>query len=380
VEVIHCIDAYQLLSGRRPNAAYDNHPNVTVHGLKSPFGLFSPLATHQTGFPFFKSARIRRILEKGFDVIHYHNISLVGGPKVLEYGQGIKLYTMHEYWLVCPTHVLFKFKNAVCTRPQCFACGLIYKRPPQWWRHLGLMQTGIQHVDAFIAPSSFSKEMHQRMGFNAPIVHMPLFVPANDQRPPQFEQPQLGECERPYFLFVGRLEKLKGLQTLIPVFHRYHKARLLVAGMGNYESTLRRMAEDSDNVRFLGHVSGQQLQSLYRRSVALIVPSICYDAAPLVAIEAFRERTPAVVRNLGGMPEIVQESGGGFIYDTEEQLVSAMDKLLHDPLRRRKLGLNGYKAYLEKWTPEAHLKRYFELICDIAAAHARPLVREANQA
>jgi hypothetical protein len=48
---------------------------------------------------------ILQILETGFDVIHYHNISLVGGPTILAYGQGIKLYTMHEYWLVCPTHV-----------------------------------------------------------------------------------------------------------------------------------------------------------------------------------------------------------------------------------------------------------------------------------
>jgi hypothetical protein len=39
---------------------------------------------------------ILQILETGFDVIHYHNISLVGGPTILAYRQGIKLYTMHE--------------------------------------------------------------------------------------------------------------------------------------------------------------------------------------------------------------------------------------------------------------------------------------------
>ena len=79
------------------------------------------------------------------------------------------------------------------------------------------------------------------------------------------------------------------------------------------------------------------------------------------------------------MPEIIQESGGGFIYDTEEKLVGALDKLLQDPLCRRQLGLNGYNAYQEKWTAEAHLKRYFELISDIAAARAHPPVREASQ-
>ena len=99
---------------------------MTVHGLKSPFGLLSPLATQQTGYPLLKAKRILEILSKGFDVIHYHNISLVGGPKILEYGDGIKLYTMHDYWLVCPTHALFRFNRAPCIQPYCFLCTLVY--------------------------------------------------------------------------------------------------------------------------------------------------------------------------------------------------------------------------------------------------------------
>src|SRR6516162_6538286 len=102
VNVIHCIDSYRLLAGREPDRPYEDHPNVTVHGLQSPFGFCSPLATQQTGSPLFKSRRIRQILEESFDVIHYHNISLVGGPRILEYGNGIKLYTIHDYWFLCP--------------------------------------------------------------------------------------------------------------------------------------------------------------------------------------------------------------------------------------------------------------------------------------
>src|SRR5262249_27357569 len=61
VEVIHCIDAYRLRARQPPTQSYENHPNVTVHGLKSPLGFLSPLASQQTGFPFFKFARTRRI-------------------------------------------------------------------------------------------------------------------------------------------------------------------------------------------------------------------------------------------------------------------------------------------------------------------------------
>ncbi len=371
VEVIHCIDAHRYLAGREPVATYEDHPNVTVHGLKSPFGFLSPLATQQTGFPFFKSARIRQILETGFDVIHYHNISLVGGPKILEYGQAIKLYTMHEYWLVCPTHTLFRFNRAACTKPHCFLCTSTYKRPPQWWRYLGLLAAAVEHVDAFIAPSRFCKDVHRRMGIDAPIVHLPNFVPAAEAISLAFEQP-LGEVAGgSYFLFVGRLEKLKGLQTLIPIFRHYRRAQLLIAGAGSEESRLRRLAGGSTNIHFLGYLSDRQLQAVYRRAVAVIVPSLCYEIFALVIIEAFRQQTPAIVRNLGGMPEVIAESGGGFAYNTDEELVAAMDKLLTDPPCRRELGLRGYEAYQRQWTPEAHLQRYFALIGEMAVGRGK---------
>ena len=366
VEVIHCTDAYRL-SDRRPVGSYEDHPNVTVHGLHSPVGFLSPLATHQTGRPLFKSAQIKKILSQGFDVIHYHNISLVGGPRILQYGEGIKLYTMLEYWLVCPTNVLFKYNQAPCIRPSCFTCGLTYKRPPQLWRHFGLLSSAVKHVDAFIAPSLFSKEIHQKMGLNVPMVYIPYFVPteAAGARSNDFPGDELKE---PYFLFVGRLEKLKGLQTLIPIFHKYPKARLLVAGAGSYEPRLRTMAGNASNIQFLGRKHDRELQALYRHAVAVIVPSICYDASPLVTYEAFTQKTPVIVRKLGGMAQPVEESGGGFIYETDQELITAMDQLLNDSSRRNRLGAYGHRAFDEKWSVDAHLRSYFQLIRQIALA------------
>ncbi|UCC63887.1 MAG: glycosyltransferase, partial [Anaerolineae bacterium] len=75
---------------------------------------------------------------------------------------------------------------------------------------------------------------------------------------------------------------------------------------------------------------------------------------------------PAIVRNLGGMPEIIEESGGGFVYETEEELVAAMDQLLADLSFRDEVGRRGYQAYQRKWTAEAHLERYFALIGEVA--------------
>jgi glycosyltransferase involved in cell wall biosynthesis len=229
-------------------------------------------------------------------------------------------------------------------------------------------------VDTFIAPSHFSKEKHYQMGLNVPIVYLPNFVPTALEEVPSTSEPPFHQTsDKPYFLFVGRLEKLKGLHTLIPVFQRYHKAQLWIAGKGSEESILRQLAAGSDNIRFLGFLSDHQLQPLYRRAAAVIVPSICYEVFGLVILEAFRQQTPAIVRNLGGMPEVIEESGGGFIYDTEQELLAAMDRLLTHPNERRELGRRGYLAYQQKWTPEAHLQRYLALIHELAAARGRSL-------
>lgn len=368
VSVIHCLDAYLSAAKKEPEQAYEDHPNVTVYGLKSAFGIISPLTTHQTGAPYFKSAKIKKILSADFDVIHYHNISLVGGPKVLSYGRCIKLYTMHEYWLVCPTHMLFKFQREPCTARECLRCTLSHGRPPQWWRYTGLLQQASRHVDAFIAPSRFSKELHDRE-LDLPTVHLPYFVPhselqATDDRP----APQ----DLPYFLFVGRLSALKGVQTLIPVFRSYPKAQLWIAGSGDYEKHLKQMAQDCDNIRFLGFQSGQQLESLYRGAIGLIVPTLYYEIFGLVIVEALRQHTPVIVRNIGGMPELVRESGGGLIYDSEETLRAAMDKLAMDLSYRDELGERGHRHYIKQWTPEVYLDKYFHLVDQIASGKLSP--------
>ena len=372
VEVIHCIDAYRILARQEPTRTYHDHPNVTVHGLRSRFGFLSPLSTHQTGFPLFKSAHIQKILEKRFDVIHYHNISLFG-PNILKYGKGIKLYTMHEYWLVCPTHTLFKFNRSPCTRPHCFFCSLTYKRPPQWWRYFPLLKVMVKHVDAFIALSQFSKDIHDQMELSLPIVHIPGFVPNQEAVSSTPDSSTVQTVGDPYFLFVGRLRKLKGLQTLIPVFRQYHRAKLLIVGTGEDEPSLRRLAEGMVNIQFLGYLSGQKIEALYRSATALIVPSICFESFPLVILEAFRTQTPVIVRNLGGMLESIRESSGGFVYDTEEELIMAMNKLLEDPSCRHELGLRGYQAYQRNWTDDVHLKRYLGLIHDIAMKRGQTL-------
>jgi glycosyltransferase involved in cell wall biosynthesis len=241
-----------------------------------------------------------------------------------------------------------------------------YKRPPQWWRYSNLLETAVRNVDAFLAPSQFSEEIHAAMDLDIPIVRLPLFVPMPDG---DTESPDAADKKgvTPYFLFVGRLEHLKGLHTLIPLFRAYRKAQLVIAGTGAEEHALQRLAAESPNIRFVGQVTGAELQSLYRNAVAVIVPSISFEVFPLVVLEAFSHRTPVVVRALGGMTEAVVQSQGGYTYENDGQLLEAIDELVEQPEKRTLLGMRGFEAYRDNWSPDAYFSRYLGLIDEINA-------------
>ena len=362
VDVIHCKDSYFLLQTDALKDGYPNHPNVNVYGMKSRVGLLSPLLTQQTGMPVLKRRFIKSKLEEtGYDVIHYHNMSLIG-ITALTYGNAIKLYTTHEHWLICPMHVLWKFNRAVCQKRSCFLCTLAAKRPPQLWRYTGMLEKILQNIDTFISPSRFTKRKHLEEGLNIPILHIPYFLPQANKTTANNESDEPSPNNRPFFLFVGRLEKIKGLQNLIPVFKKLADYDLLVAGDGAYRNELQKTAEDTSNIKFLGRLSYEELQKLYQKALAVIVPSICYEVFGIIIIEAFSLKTPVIVNKFGAMPEVVEDSGGGFVYNNEDELVTAMEKLAKDQNLRTTLGEKGYQAYLRYWSEDAHIERYLNLV------------------
>jgi glycosyltransferase involved in cell wall biosynthesis len=258
-------------------------------------------------------------------------------------------------------HVLWKFNREVCTKQSCFRCQVAGKRPPQLWRQTGLMESSLKHVDCFLSPSRFTMAKHLDGGLKVPIRHMPYFLPA----PPASSDHSSNGAARPYFLFVGRLEEIKGLQNIIPVFRNQKKYDLLVAGDGEYRNALSALAADSPNIKFLGRLNQDELGALYRSARAVIVPSICYETFGIIIIEAFARRTPVIVNDLGALPEVVVDSGGGFIYGNAEQLEDAIEKLGADPDLRRELGENGYAAYTKYWNEDAHLENYLGLIKEL---------------
>jgi glycosyltransferase involved in cell wall biosynthesis len=363
VTVVHSVDAYRTLGGPPPAGPFPNHPNVELVPLAGRIPPARSLATYLTGRPALQARALTAAMSsRRFDVTHFHNVSLIGGPGVLGLGSGVKLYTLHEHWLACPMHVLWKNDRALCEQPTCVRCSLAYRRPPQPWRYTGLLERSIRHVDLFLAPSAFTAEEHARRGLRLPTRVLPYFLPDDGERGRD------GEREgRPFFLFVGRLERLKGITDLVDTFARYPGADLLVAGDGRLTGRLRRDVAALPNVRLLGFVHPDQLRSLYARAVALVVPSLCYEVFGIVALEAFAQHTPVIVRDRGGLTEVVQRSGGGFTYRTEAELVEAMDRLRADPSLRGRLGSLGHAALVEHWSETPHLDGYFDAIESVRA-------------
>ncbi len=367
VDVVHCVDAYHLLHPGEPEITFAEHPKVVRHGLRSGLGWVSPLASHQTGRPYLKLGPIKELLSaRHYDVIHYHNISLLG-PDILRLkppdGRVIKLYTTHEHWLICPTHVLWKFNSRACEKPECLRCTLLAKRPPQLWRYTGLLAKASRQVDEFVSPSRFTARMHAERGFSEPVAHLPYFIERSDR---DWQKPGPPPQERPYFLFVGRLEVIKGLHTLIDLWDQVEGCDLLVVGTGGYEGELRRQASRNPRIRFLGALSQEELGTLYFHAMACIVPSITYETFGIIIIEAFARKTPAIVRNLGALPEVIEDSQGGFTYQNEDELLEAIRRIASNPGLRNELGENGYRAFLKYWSREAHMVLYFELLAEVA--------------
>lgn len=377
VVVVHDVDAYMTLAGREPEPSPSDGA-VEVIPLRSRAGLVSNLLTHQTGHPVVHRKRLRRLLEPGaFDIVWFHNISLIGGPGVLSFGDGLKIYEAHEHWLVCPTHVLWRYNQEVCDARRCLRCAISYWRPPQLWRYLGGVERQFDHVDAFIAKSEFSRQKHKEFGFSRGMEVIPYFLPNHAAAP---EAPESPPHNRPYFLFVGRLEQLKGLDEVIPLFADYPDADLIIIGTGTHEATLRRQAADIDTVHFLGRLDPDDVSRYYRSAIALVVPSVGFETFGVILIEAFREGTPVIARDIGPFGEIVNRCNGGILFSNTDELRQAMRRLQERPDERRDMGASARAGFERWWSEAAVLQTYTRTLQRIALEKGRHHVAESLEA
>ena len=357
VTVVHSVEGYDALGGApHPPATHDGPVRlVAVDGSR-----LSAVATYLSGRPLLARDRIASVLDEDFDVLHFHNPSLLGGPGLLRMGRALKLYTAHEQWLVCPTHVLWQDGRRLCIERHCVRCTLRHRRPPQPWRHSSIVDDAVAELDVLIAPSAASAALHQRFAGSVPIEQLPHFVPDPGMRS---APPAAGV---PYLLFAGRLEPIKGAETLLPVMRRLGDVRLVVAGTGSREPALRRAASDLPSLELVGWQDAPALDALMRGALAVVVPSPGHEAFGLVAVEALARGVPAIVRDFGALGELAAGSDAVEPYRSDDELVAAVTRLRASPRERVRLGAVARSDYLSRFGEEQHMRAYFDLVARAA--------------
>ncbi|MFN8505960.1 MAG: glycosyltransferase [Dehalococcoidia bacterium] len=147
--------------------------------------------------------------------------------------------------------------------------------------------------------------------------------------------------DAPVLLWVGRLEKLKGVDILISALAELEEpgVTLLIVGGDDRASALRaelqRQAEEAGvaaNVRFEGPVAHDRLPIYYSAADVCVVPSY-YESFGLVAVEAMACGTPVVASRVGGLVSTVVEGVTGYLipWRCPEPFAEKLEVLLHNP-------------------------------------------------
>ncbi|MEZ5921060.1 MAG: glycosyltransferase family 4 protein [Parvularculaceae bacterium] len=360
--IVHNVDAYRALNGPR-QPEFQAHENIRSVRLETKTPLLSTILMHQLGSPALHQRTLDQVFENDeYDVIWYNNASLAGAPAILKRGNALKVYEAHEHWLICPTHVLWRFGRERCDEKHCLRCVLSYRRPPQLWRMTGALDSALNEIDLFIAKSEFSRNKHAEFGFSHPMSVIPYFLPNAPNTKAETPRPQ----ERPYFLFVGRLEKIKGLQDVIPTFANFDGADLIVVGAGEYEEELQSIAAGNPRIKFTGRLAADDIAQYYQHAEALIVPSICFETFGIIIVEAFRQGAPVIARRLGPFPEIINACGGGLVFDTTADLENAINSIVNNPSLRQELSSNARRGFDDLWSEDAVIGRYFSELHKVA--------------
>src|SRR3989442_15097566 len=198
----------------RPDLDDAGDGGVIRHPIKAATGRFQPLSAWIFGAPPSVRRHHRQLVDQVRpDIIHYHNLSLLGLDLINVPSDAMKMYTAHDYWVRCPRNDLFKFNQRLCEKPTCLTCLTISGKPPQLWRY---RPDGLKPFDGLvgaIAPRDF---LPGKIAPNlrAPVVHIPISGP--DQNPLGQLSPPGDSC-----LYVGRLEFYKGIPELAAAATRY---------------------------------------------------------------------------------------------------------------------------------------------------------------
>ena len=188
-----------------------------------------------------------------------------------------------------------------------------------------------RHVGLIVAPSRYMEAELKAEQLGAPVVQIynGIELPAHRD---------LEHCDE--ILYVGRLERVKGVELLVPALEQVSRSLdgvvLHVVGDGPMRAAIESEVvrrDLSERVQVHGWLTGDRLLGAYASSTVVVIPSIWPENLPTVCIEALAIGRPVVCSNTGGMPELVEEGVTGSVVapNDTEALARSVTGLLTAP-------------------------------------------------
>jgi glycosyltransferase involved in cell wall biosynthesis len=295
-------------------------------------------------------------------VMHVHNTFVAASPSVYRppSKSGVRVVqTLHNYRFVCPKATVFRDGHP-CTdcvgrsvplpaivhacvrgsRPQ----SAVVSATIAFHRYL---DTFDRRIDAYIALSSFQRQLMEKGG-----------IPADRLRViPNFLEPDPGTDNGPReaFLYVGRLAEQKGIGPLLRAAAN-EPGILRVAGDGPMAPEVMEAAR-AGHIRYLGPIGQSSVIDELRRAVALVVPSVWFEAFPVVVLEAYATGTPVLASRIGSLAEIVEEGVTGVFARADDpgDLAERLRWGGHHADEMRGMGATARERYESQYRGPAHL-------------------------
>jgi len=305
----------------------------------------------------------KEILRFNPDIIHINNVKFV--KTVILASRGFpKVQTIHEFTSIFPLYLQFfqtNSKNLNNTKINIKTAKILgIKKRTVFFDYMIFGDKWIKKsmINYFLCPSKYLTGMCKNEGFKN-VIYLPHFQEVSNK---SFVNTLK---DKDYVLFVGRLDKVKGVDYLLNAFRIIHEKnkslKLIVIGDGPEISNLKKLSLNlgiDEYVNFLGIVNHSDIWKYYERAIAVVIPSIYPETGPLVALEAMKYSKPIVAFNVGGLPDLVEDDFNGFLverFDIED-LSNKMLLLSKDKRLSISMGENGLKMLEKKWPKDKHME------------------------
>jgi glycosyltransferase involved in cell wall biosynthesis len=174
---------------------------------------------------------------------------------------------------------------------------------------------------------------------------------------------------RNYVLYVGRIDRYKGIDTLVKAIKELWSANInlkcIIVGKDyGYRSKLEFLINHlgiAHLVEIKEHISQESLSYLYSSALVTVLPSLS-EGFPLTLVESMASGTPFIATPVGAIPELVNQTKAGILAPIGDSITLAhmIYNLLENTVHWSELSTNG-KNFAANFAWDNIVKRYYEV-------------------